>query len=324
MTPPVRCRRMRFATDLPGLTRYPPGFTPEWAMRITTTDWQRIARTADDLGYDAINVPEHIVMPNALAPMMGAYWPHAFTVMAFVAGATTRLAVNSCVIVLPYHEPIALAKAIATLDVLSGGRVMLTFGVGHAEDEFRALGVPFHRRGRMTDEYLEVMLALWSDDAPSYDGEFVQFDDVQFEPKPVQQPAPRIWIGGNSTAALRRAARYGRGWMPWLVTPEELPARLAELHAMPGFDAVADDFDVMMPPAPIRIQESDHSLLDADAPMGTFSSGQAVIDAIGALQELGTTWTTIPSPGPPATSLTEHLEHLAWGAETVMPLFRSD
>ena len=313
---------MQFLTDLPGLSRYPPGFDPPWAAKLTTADFQEIARTADELGYDAISIPEHIVMPNALAPMMGAHWPHAFTVMAFVAGATTRLKVNSCVIVLPYHDPLPLAKAIATLDVLSGGRVMLTFGVGHAEDEFRALGLDFHRRGRMTDEYLEVMKILWSEDAPSYAGDFVRFDDVQFEPKPVQHPHPPIWIGGNSPAAIRRAARH-QGWMPWLITPDELPACLADLREASKFDTGADDFAVVLPPAPIRIRESDHSLIDDEHPMGHFDSEQAVVDAIGALQAIGVNWTFIPHPGPASTSLTEHLEHLAWGAEAVMPLFRS-
>jgi probable F420-dependent oxidoreductase len=313
---------VRFSTGLPGLSRYPPGFTPEWETRLRAGDFQLIARMADELGYDAIQVPEHLVMPNELAQTMGAHWPHAFTTMAFIAGATTRLSVNSCVMVLPYHEPVGLAKAVATLDVLSGGRVLLTFGVGHAEHEFRALGIPFERRGRIADEYLEAMQVLWTEDAPSYAGEFVSFRDVQFEPKPLQRPHPRIWIGGNSVPALRRAARHN-GWMPWLVTPEELPARLAELRNLPGFDAVADGFDIVMPPSPIRISETDHRLLDADKPMGTYANGQAVIDAIGQLEGIGTTWTTIPRPGPPAASLTEHLEHLAWGAETVMPLFHS-
>jgi probable F420-dependent oxidoreductase len=304
--------------------RYPPGFTPEWETQLTAPDFQRIARAADELGYDAVQIPEHIVMPNDLAKMMGAYWPHAFTAMAFIAGATTRIAVNASVIVLPYHEPITLAKAVATLDVLSGGRVILTFGVGHAEDEFRALGIPFERRGRIADEYIEVMKVLWTEDAPAYDGEFVQFHDVQFEPKPVQQPHPPIWIGGNSNAALRRAARHGSGWMPWLITPDELPACLADLRTMPGFDAVADDFAIVMPPGPIRVNESDHSLLDPDNPMGSFANEQAVIDAIGGLAELGVNWTSIPHFGPDVTSLTEHLEHLAWGAENVMPLFRTE
>jgi hypothetical protein len=109
--------------------RYPPGFSPEWQKQLTPADFQLIARTADELGCDVISVPEHIVMPNDLSPMMGAFWPHAFTVMSFIAGATARIKVNSCVIVLPHHEPLALAKAVGTLDLLTGSRVMLTFGI---------------------------------------------------------------------------------------------------------------------------------------------------------------------------------------------------
>jgi probable F420-dependent oxidoreductase len=311
---------MRFATGMPGLDRHPPGFSPAWAAAMTAADFQRIARAADELGYDSVNISEHIVMPNALAPAMGAHWPHALTAMAFIAGATARIRVNSCVIVLPYHNPIVLAKAVATLDVMSGGRVTLTFGIGHAEHEFEALGIPFHRRGRISDEYLEAMQVLWTQDAPAYQGEFVQFDGVQFEPKPVQRPHPPIWIGGNSSAALRRVARFGTGWMPWLVTPDELPARLEELRAMPGYGEHGR-VDIWLPAAPIRIREADHSWT-ADEPHDRFSSPQQVIDAIGALQEMGVTGTAIPYPGPVASSLAEHLDQLAWGAETVMPLFR--
>jgi probable F420-dependent oxidoreductase len=240
--------------------------------------------------------------------------------MSFIAGATTRISVNSCVIVLPYHEPVGLAKAIATLDLLSGGRVMLTFGVGHAVKEFEALGIPFEKRGQIANEYLEAMRVLWTEEQPRYEGSFVNFRDVRFEPKP--SVLPRIWIGGNSTPALRRAVRFGRGWMPWLVTPEQLPGRLAELRALPGFAAIAEDFDVFMPPAPLEVRESDHAPLDPERPRAAFESDQAVVDAIGGLAELGVSWTHIPRPGGQPRSLAEHLEHLAWGAEVVMPLFR--
>jgi probable F420-dependent oxidoreductase len=310
---------MRFMTDLPGLMHYPPGFSPEWTRSLSAADFQRLARAADELGYDAINVPEHIVMPDELAPFMGDFWPHAFTAMAFIAGATTRIQVNSCVIVLPYHQPLQLAKAVSTLDLLSGGRVMLTFGIGHAEGEFRALGIPFERRGQIANEYLEAMHILWTEEEPSFAGEFVSFSGVRFAPKPAT--LPRIWIGGNSAPALRRAARYGNGWMPWLVTNEELPARLEELRAQPGFDDVADDFDLFMAPAPMRVREEDHSLLDDGGPVHIFDSDEAVIDAIGELVDLGVNWTHIPRPGGPARSMAEHLEHLAWGAEQVIPRF---
>jgi len=165
---------MKFSTGFPGVMRYPPEeFTPgrdHWQDRLTVHDFQRIARTAEDLGYDSLNVSEHLVMPKDLAVAMGAYWVDAFTVMSFIAGATTRIRVNSSVIVMPYHHPVQFAKAVATLDVLSGGRVTITVGAGMARGEFAALGVPFEQRGRITDEYLDAMKVLWTEASPSSTG----------------------------------------------------------------------------------------------------------------------------------------------------------
>jgi len=324
---------MKFSTGLPGMMRYPPGeFSPgphNWQEHLTTEDFQRVARTAEELGYDAITTSEHIVMPPDLVPAMGAYWTDALTVMTFVAGATTRIRVNSSVIVLPYHEPVSYAKAISTLDVLSGGRVTLTFGVGMARGEFAALGVPFHKRGRITDEYIDVLKVLWTSENPEYHGEFIDFSGVCFEPRPVQKPHPPIWIGGSSMAALRRAARVGNGWHPagsqggtgpWLNSVIDLPAFLAEARQVPGFAEREADFEIALPISNIRFGPNHEPLPGAAGPP---RSTQEVIDRVGELQDAGVRWTSVWRPdAAPARSIEDHLEGLEWAATEVIPAFR--
>lgn len=309
---------MRFSTGLPGVMRYPP-VARDWEASMGPEDFQLVARTADELGFDAIAVPEHIVMPTEMAELMGSFWTHAMTVMAFVAGATSRLLVDSSVIVLPYHDPVVLAKAVSTLDFLSGGRVRLSVGVGHAEREFEVLGVPFGERGRIADEYLAAMIELWTSDEPAFHGRHVDFERIAFEPKPAQKPYPPIWIGGNSRAAMRRAARHD-GWYPWLITADELPACLDYVRSLPEFEARTRPFDVAMPLAVLEVDE-EHRPRNADGgrvvgPLGK----QAVVDAIEGLAEIGVTWTSVPLP--PARSLAEHIEGLHWVAEEIMPACR--
>jgi probable F420-dependent oxidoreductase len=298
--------------------RYPP-ITRDWEAAMGPEDFQLVARTADELGFDAIVVPEHIVMPSEMVELMGAFWTHAMTVMAFVAGATSRIVVDSSVIVLPYHDPVILAKAVSTLDFLSGGRVRLSVGVGHAEREFEVLKVPFRERGRIADEYLAAMIELWVSDDPTFHGRHVDFERIAFEPKPVQRPYPPIWIGGNSEAAMRRAARYD-GWFPWLITADELPACLEFIRTLPEFEARTRPFDVSMPVSILAVDEEHRPLNDdggrVSGPVGT----QAVIDAIGHLAGIGVTWTSAPMP--PARSLADHLEGLQWVAEEIIPVFR--
>jgi probable F420-dependent oxidoreductase len=309
---------MKFSTGLPGVCLYPP-IAREWEAAMGPEDFQLVARTADELGFGSIAVPEHIVMPSEMAELMGPFWTHAMTVMAFVAGATSRLVVDSCVIVLPYHDPIVLAKAVSTLDRLSGGRVRLSIGVGHAEREFEILQVPFHERGRIADEYLAAMLELWTGEAPAFHGHYVEFERIAFEPKPVQVPHPPIWVGGNSRAAMERAARHD-GWFPWLITAEELPACLDYIRSLPDFEARTRPFDVALPVTTLAVDEQHRPLNDdggrVEGPVGS----QAVIDAIGHLEDIGVTWTSVPTP--PARSLAEYLEGLNWVAEEIMPAFR--
>lgn len=312
-------RAVKFSTGLPGVTRYPP-ITQDWEAKLTPEDFQRVARTADELGFDSLAIPEHIVMPSDLVEHMGPFWSDALTVMAFVAGATSRITVDSCVIVLPYHHPITYAKAISTLDYLSGGRVRITLGVGMAEREFDALGVPFHERGRVTDEYLAAMIELWTQDEPKFHGKYVNFEGIYFEPKPVQQPYPPLWIGGNSRAAMRRAARHD-GWFPWLITPEQLPECLDYIRSQPEFEARTRPFEVALPVSPPSVNEDHVPLDDEGSGRGVVPVGkQAMIDAIGRLQEAGVTSTSVPLG--PCSSLTEYLDGLHWVAEEIIPIFR--
>ncbi|HXY94331.1 MAG TPA: TIGR03619 family F420-dependent LLM class oxidoreductase [Acidimicrobiia bacterium] len=309
---------MKFATGLPGVMRYPP-VAREWEATMSAADFQLVARTVDELGFDSIAIPEHIVMPVEMVESMGSFWSHAFTAMAFVAGATTRLIVDSSVIVLPYHHPVVLAKAVSTLDRLTGGRVRLSVGVGHAEREFAALRVPFHERGRITDEYLAAMIELWTNETPEFHGRFVEFEQIAFEPKPVQEPHPAVWIGGNSRAAMRRAARHD-GWYPWLITAEQLPGCLRYLRALPEFETRTRPFDVSMPVTILAVDGEHRPLDDAGGRGATPTGKQLMVDAIGHLQDIGVTWTSVPAP--PAESLAEHLDGLHWIAEEVLPAFR--
>jgi len=308
---------VKFSTGLPGLNRYPP-ITCAWEASMGAQDYQLVARTADELGFDSIAVPEHIVIPSDMVDVMGAFWSHAMTAMAFVAGATSRLIVDSAVIVVPYHDPVVMAKAVSTLDLMSGGRVRISIGVGHAEREFEVLRAPFHERGRMTDEYLAAMIELWTGDTPEFHGTYVDFDGIAFAPRPVQHPHPPIWVGGNSRAAMRRAVRHD-GWYPWLITAAELPACLEYIHSLPEFEARARPFDLAMPLTTLAVAE-DHRPLDDIGRAPVLQGKQATIDAIGELEGIGVTWTSIPAP--PTRSLTEYLESLQWAAEEVIPAFR--
>ena len=308
---------MKFSAGLPGVHRYPPSTEP-WHLSLQPEQIQQIARHADELGYHRLSVPEHIVMPKDLGQLMGGFWPHALTVMAFAAGATRRIRVCSSVIVVPYHHPVVMAKAVATLDHVSGGRVDFAIGVGHAEHEFEVLGLPFHERGAMTDEYLAAMIELWTQAEPRFSGTYVAFDDIVFEPKPVQRPYPPILVGGNSKAALRRAARIGDGWYPWLITPDQLPSYLDELRSMPEFDA-SKPFEIVMSVSNVKVGE-DHVPVDSDdGRPDVIADKQALVDAIGHLQEIGVTSTSVPLPR--SSTMEEYLEQVQWVAEEIMPLF---
>ena len=304
---------MKFGLGVPALMLYPPVMS-NWERDVKPQDILRIAKKADAIGFDYLTVPEHIVMPDEMVEIMGARYPEGLSAAAFLAGATERITLLNYVLVLPYRNPIVLAKQIATLDFLSNGRMTLGTASGHLEREFEILGVPYHERGKITDEYLAAIIELWTSEHPSFDGKYVKFDKIHFEPKPISKPHPPIFIGGNSKPAMRRAANVGDGWLPWLITSDKLPDALTYIKEQPGYGDVNRPFEVVLPLALLNVEDYSHRELGKTrAPR----SKEAILEQLGLLGEAGVTTTLV---GPPKTPDAEkYLEWLDWFAEDVMP-----
>jgi probable F420-dependent oxidoreductase len=191
-----------------------------------------LAVRAESLGFDSVWAHDHVFNVGHVRERIGGrpyYEP--LTLLAYVAARTSRVRLGTSVLVLPYHNPIRLAKAAATLDVLSGGRLVLGVGVGAIEQEMEAMGTRFKERGRFSDEAIAVMRALWTEAEPRFDGAYSRFAGMPFSPKPVQKPSIPIVIGGVSAAAIRRAAKVGDGWQPLGLSPDTLREGIAALRA---------------------------------------------------------------------------------------------
>lgn len=204
---------------------------------------QQVARDCEDLGYHSIWVTDHVVLPTPYVERFGTVIYEPLMLLGYLAAATRRIVLGTSVIVVPYRNPLFLAKALATADVLSGGRLLLGVAAGWCKEEFDSLGVSFERRGDITDETLRILKAMWSSETPSFQGEFWSFRDVAVLPHPVQRPHPPLWVGGNSARARRRAVELGDGWQPTRPLPADVRQgwehlrRLAERagRALDGF-----------------------------------------------------------------------------------------
>jgi probable F420-dependent oxidoreductase len=183
------------------------------------------AHHAEQLGFDSLWASDHVVFPAALAQVFGGRLLDPLTTLAFVAPATRKVKLGTSVLVVPYRDPLALAKTLASLDVLSEGRVIAGVASGWLEAEFQALGLTFADRGRQTDEYLSIVQQALNGAEPTLEhrGAYRTISDVVFAPKPVQRPLP-LWVGGNSRQAIRRAARVGSMWHPVRTAPAEIVA----------------------------------------------------------------------------------------------------
>lgn len=208
-----------------------------------------MVRKGEELGYDTVFTGDHILVPKNISSSYpyteGGEFPGGpsgdcmdmLNVLSFVAGQTRSIRLVTGLVIVPYRNPLVCAKSLATLDVLSQGRLVVGVGVGWMREEFEALGLPpFEERGAVTDEYIRAYKELWTSDDPHFEGKYVSFDNIRFFPKPVQKPHPPIWVGGESRPALRRTAELADGWYPLgsnptfpMGTPEQLAAGIERL-----------------------------------------------------------------------------------------------
>ena len=215
-----------FGTALPAVQQIPSRVRP-WEHEVDGAKLLDSARAAEAAGFAWVACSDHPAVPVSRAQAMGPTWFDAGSTLAFVAGVTTRIRLMPHVLVLPYRHPLLVAKQYGTLDFLTGGRVIMGVGSGHVKPEFKTLGADYEARGKVTDEYLRALAAAWEHDVAHFDGEFVTVREMMVWPRPVQKPRPPFWVGGNSNAAVKRAARFGDGWIPWDLTPEDFAAKAA-------------------------------------------------------------------------------------------------
>lgn len=202
-------------------------YAEPWEATAGRDELEAIARAADEAGFDYVAVCDHVAIPADRAEAMSTTWYDTVATLGWLAGVTERVRLLSHVWVAAYRHPLVTAKAFATLDELSGGRVVLGIGAGHVEAEFDVLGIPFAERGRLTDEAIDGIRAAWADEFGWVDEAHGPFGQ---RPRPRQPGGPPIWVGGSSPAALRRAGQRGDGWLPQGTPKHEMAEAVAAVH----------------------------------------------------------------------------------------------
>ena len=289
----------------------------------------RFAERAESLGFESIWSGDHIVLPTAATDQYpytadGSFtrpsdvpFLEVMTLLSYIASRTSRIRIGSTVIILPYRNPILQAKVFASLDVLTGGRVICGVGVGWLEREFEALGASYADRGAVSDEFLAIFRRLWAEPDPEFHGRFYSFEGIQFYPKPVQQPRIPIWVGGHTRRAIRRTVAYGDAWHPTRQTPEYVAGLLPYLRGQ-AEEAGRDPEEIT-----ISLKRSLHFTDLAIPEGGGVRSGAAVIgttqeamDDVRRCQELGIQQLTYDFRTGDVDSCIRTMEHFA---ERVVP-----
>src|SRR5262245_6459437 len=270
---------------------------------------QQIGQLADDLGYDAILTGHHITIPKQIASTYPYHkqaealgdnpytmftnidWLDVFTVLALLIPVTEKVRLGTSVTIIPYRHPLDTARVVATLDLASGGRIIVGAGIGWMAEEFRLRGIPFEERAARTREYVAVMKEVWSNETPRFAGHFVQIEhELHFAPKPLQRPHPPIWVGGESTPALKRVVEFGDGWHIGPIGLEEIKPKFAQLRELMA--AAGRDFSQLE----ITSMVDNRTLSAAD---------------IRAYRNIGVTGLYVVAPGPDPKSVLSLMREFA-------------
>jgi probable F420-dependent oxidoreductase len=251
---------MRLGLSTPIVQQVPERSQP-WERGAGPEELVRVARAADRLGFAWLSCSDHVAVPQSYVAAMGPLWYEPVATLAFLAAHTTRIALLSHVLVLPYRHPLLIAKAFATLDRLSSGRVILGTGVGHLKPEFRSLGLDFAERGRHADETLEAIRRALEDESSSFSGEFAAWRDMVVAPRAVQRPRPPIWVGGNGRAAIRRVVWLADGWIPWQLELAQFRDLVGLLRDLAARDRPGEEL-VVVAPASLLVSETPESFVE--------------------------------------------------------------
>jgi probable F420-dependent oxidoreductase len=206
-------------------------YTAEWETSSGPAEIARVARAADDAGYFYVGVCDHTAIPRRLADAMSTVWYDTTATLGWLAGITSRVRLLSHVLILAQRHPLRAAKELSTIDVLSGGRLIVGVGAGHVAEEYELLTGGFDQRGRHTDEAVAALALAFTEEYPELPGPRWPVTGMGVAPRPVQHPRPPIWVGGSSGPAIRRAAVLGDGWLPQGTRRADLPGQIAQLLA---------------------------------------------------------------------------------------------
>ena len=281
---------------------------PIW--QLTIAEAESLTTRAEELGLDGVFVPDHILAKPATTQHYGGHWPDPFSLLGYLAGRTRHIQLGASVIVLPYRNALVTAKAAATVDQASGGRFIFGVGVGWDEAEFVDLKLPFHERGRLSNDYIKAIKAAWAADIPEYKGQYVSFSGATFSPRPAQRPHPPIWVGGSpgavSSPAVRRCAELGDAWHPLALSLDDIEKGYATLRDLAARSGRRD-----------AVGLAPRNALDlTEAPKGSGraafqgSVGEVASD-IRRVRSLGAAWMTFDLPRAGVPAMTRAMERLA-------------